>query len=388
MKTINTVTGTISTDKLGTTLMHEHLLVGWAGWELDCNAPRFDRKTALKEAVERLKELKDLGLGTFVDPCPNDIGRDVVFMAEVADASGVNVICSTGLYKEDLGSTPYFKQRSVEEIADVYATELTEGIGEAGIKAALIKCATSKDQITAYEEKCLRAAARASKRTGAPITTHTDDGTMGREQLDIFKSEGVDFSKVVIGHSCGSSDLRYHTDMLDRGTYLGFDRFGLDLSFAAGDGTDQELEAYTYLQGHHPGVEKSGRARAEDHDDDGRESAAVFRGVTVRRTAKSEWVAIALCVGVYRGDRISRMKDSVSKRFPKHPYTALTESAGAALTAIRRPFSSVKSRTVPGFTPSRSLSGFGIVTCPRSATLAFILAPGRTSSCPLNSSLP
>ena len=228
MKTINTVTGTISTDKLGTTLMHEHLLVGWAGWELDCNAPRFDRKTALKEAVARLKELKDLGLGTFVDPCPNDIGRDVVFMAEVADASGVNVICSTGLYKEDLGSTPYFKQRSVEEIADVYATELTQGIGEAGIKAGLIKCATSKDQITAYEEKCLRAAARASKRTGAPITTHTDDGTMGREQLDIFKSEGVDFSKVIIVHSCGSSDLRYHTDMLDRGTYLGFDRFGLD----------------------------------------------------------------------------------------------------------------------------------------------------------------
>ena len=83
MKTINTVTGTITTDKLGTTLMHEHLLVGWAGWELDCKAPRFDRKAALKGAIDRLKELKDLGLETFLDPCPNDIGRDVVFMAEV-----------------------------------------------------------------------------------------------------------------------------------------------------------------------------------------------------------------------------------------------------------------------------------------------------------------
>src|SRR5260370_32180317 len=99
MKTINTVTGTISTDKLGTTLMHEHLLVGWAGWELDWNAPRFDRKTALKEAVDRLKELKDLGLGTFVDPCPNDIGRDVVFMAEGADASDVISVCSNGPYQ-------------------------------------------------------------------------------------------------------------------------------------------------------------------------------------------------------------------------------------------------------------------------------------------------
>ena len=228
MKSINTVTGTVSTDRLGTTLMHEHLLVGWAGWELDCKAPRFERKAALKQSVERLKELKDLGVSTFVDPCPNDIGRDVVFMAEVADASGINVICSTGLYKEDLGSTPYMKQRSVEEIADIYATELTEGVGETGIKAGLIKCATGKDRITDYEEKCLRAAARASKKTGAPITTHTDDGTMGREQLDIFASEGVALDKVVIGHSCGSSDLRYHSDMLDRGCYLGFDRFGLD----------------------------------------------------------------------------------------------------------------------------------------------------------------
>jgi phosphotriesterase-related protein len=228
MKTINTVTGTVTTDKLGTTLMHEHLLVGWAGWELDCKAPRFDRKTNLKRAVERLRELKDLGLSTFLDPCPNDIGRDVVFMAEVADASGVNIICTTGLYKEDLGNTVYMKQRSVEEIADIYTAELTEGIGETGIKAALIKCATGKDRITQYEEKCLRAAARASKRTGAPITTHTDDGTMGREQLDIFESEGVDLHKVIIGHSCGSADLRYHTDMLDRGCYLGFDRFGLE----------------------------------------------------------------------------------------------------------------------------------------------------------------
>jgi phosphotriesterase-related protein len=208
--------------------MHEHLLVGWAGWELDCKAPRFDRKVAMRGAVDRLKELKDLGVNTFLDPCPNDIGRDVVFMAEAADQSGMNIICTTGLYKEDLGNTVYMKQRSADEIAEIYVTELTEGIGETGIKASLIKAATGKDHITEYEEKCLRAAARAAKKTGVPITTHTDDGTMGPEQLDIFESEGVDFKKVIIGHSCGSANLAYHTRMLDRGCYLGFDRFGLD----------------------------------------------------------------------------------------------------------------------------------------------------------------
>ena len=228
-KTINTVTGTVSSDKLGTTLMHEHLLIGLAGWELDSKAPRFERKAALKTAVARLKELKDLGLGTFVDPCPNDIGRDVTFRAEAGYASGVNVVCSTGLYKEDLGNTAYLKHRSLEEITDILISEIKDGVGETGIKAGLIKCATGKDNITEYEQKCLRAAARAAKKTGTPITTHTEEGTMGREQLNIFAEEGVDLAHVIIGHSCGSSDLRYHTDMLDRGCFLGFDRFGLDL---------------------------------------------------------------------------------------------------------------------------------------------------------------
>ncbi len=300
--------------------MHEHLLVGWAGWELDCKAPRFDRKTALKTAVDRLKELKDLGLSTFVDPCPNDIGRDVVFMAEIADASGVNIICTTGLYKEDLGNTVYMKQRSSDEIAEIYTAELTEGIGETGIKAGLIKCATGKDQITEYEEKCLRAAARASKRTGAPITTHTDEGTMGREQLNIFESEGVNLSKVIIGHSCGSSDLGYHTDMLDRGCYLGFDRFGLEFVhpdrlrtggadracwasasrssscfrtirspaprarawFAARRcmETDQELESDAHFQEYAAEAEGSGVPDQEDQLDDGRESAPLLRSLS------------------------------------------------------------------------------------------------------------
>jgi phosphotriesterase-related protein len=227
MKSINTVTGTISTEQLGTTLMHEHLLIGWAGWELDCSAPRFDRKSALKNAVERIKQLKDLGLNSMVDPCPMDIGRDVSFAAEVGSASGLNIICATGLYKEDLGNTAYFKQRSVDDIASVYISEIEKGIGDTGIRAGIIKCATGKGKITPYEEMCLRAAARAQKKTGVPITTHTEDGTMGREQLDIFASEGADLGRVIIGHSCGSADLGYHTSMLDRGCMLGFDRFGL-----------------------------------------------------------------------------------------------------------------------------------------------------------------
>jgi phosphotriesterase-related protein len=54
---------------------------------------------------------------------------------------------------------------------------------------------------------------------------------MGNEQLDILASEGVDFGRVIIGHCCGTANLAYHLGLLDRGAFLGFDRFGLETLF-------------------------------------------------------------------------------------------------------------------------------------------------------------
>lgn len=233
-KAVQTVTGTCAPSALGLTLMHEHLIIGWPGWDADTAAPLFDRREAKRLCVDRMLELKALGVSTLVDPCPIDLGRDVEFAAEVAQASGVHVVCATGLYKEESGAAPYFKFRSsftdaVPEMTEIFVREVTEGIGSTGIKAGVIKVATGPHQVTPYERNVIVAAARAHKATGAPITTHTDDGTMGREQLAILTEEGVDPRRVVVGHSCGSADLRYHTDLLDRGAYLGFDRFGLEL---------------------------------------------------------------------------------------------------------------------------------------------------------------
>ncbi|MBI4517065.1 MAG: phosphotriesterase [Deltaproteobacteria bacterium] len=235
MALLNTVLGPCNAADLGVTLMHEHLLIGWPGWNSDTAAPAFNRKDTLRLCIERMQELKSLGLRTFVDPCPIDLGRDAEFAAEVAQATGVNIICATGLYKEDTGAAPYFKFRAqfgrdvVSEMTETFVSELTQGIGLTGIKAGIIKVATGAHKITAYEEMVLRAAARAHKATGAPITTHTDEGTMGPAQLDIFASEGADLRRIIIGHSCGSSDLKYHVSMLERGALLGFDRFGLDI---------------------------------------------------------------------------------------------------------------------------------------------------------------
>ena len=234
MRTVQTVTGSVGADSLGTTLMHEHLLVGWPGWEAEASADRAARRSHVGRCVERMSELRAHGLATLVDPCPIDLGRDVELMAEVSAATGVRIVCATGLYKEDEGAPAYFKFRShwgdaLAEMTDVFVRELTDGVGETGIRAGVIKVATGVGRITPYEETVLRAAARAHRATGAPITTHTDQGTMGPAQLDILLGEGVPASAIVVGHSCGASDVHYHLQMLDCGATLGFDRFGLEI---------------------------------------------------------------------------------------------------------------------------------------------------------------
>lgn len=232
--TIQSVTGPIASDKLGRVLAHEHVMIGWPGWESDTIRPGPTRADALAIARDRVAEIKEHGVATLIDPCPNDLGRDVELMAEIAARTGLNVVCATGLYKEDQGGAPYWKFRAQfgggpESIAELYVHELTEGIGRTGIRAGIIKVATGHGQVSSYEKTLLEAAAIASKATGAPITTHTEAGTCGEEQQAFLVSKGVPPHRIIIGHSCGSADTSYHMRILRAGSYLGFDRFGLEI---------------------------------------------------------------------------------------------------------------------------------------------------------------
>jgi len=89
--------------------------------------------------------------------------------------------------------------------------------------------ATGHGRISAYEEMVLRAAARAQRETGVPIITHTEAGTMGPEQADLLISEGVTPGRIMVGHMCGSADLKYHISVLEKGVYIAFDRLGLEV---------------------------------------------------------------------------------------------------------------------------------------------------------------
>ena len=232
-KTVNTVTGPISVDALGPTLIHEHLVIGFPGWESDTFHPGPSRKEMIAICCDKIRQMQEYGIKSMVDPCPNDLGRDMTLAAEVAQKTGFNIIGATGLYKQDDGGLPYWHFRArfgsvVEPMAEMFIRELTVGVGDTGIKAGVIKVGSGPRGIMEHERKVLEAAAIASKETGAPITTHTDEGKHGDEQQSILLSLGVPAHRILIGHSCGTSDHAYHLRILQGGSYLGFDRFGIN----------------------------------------------------------------------------------------------------------------------------------------------------------------
>jgi phosphotriesterase-related protein len=227
MPTINSVSGPLDTAGLGFTLMHEHILVQSPG--VKENFPVFGREAELANAVQRLKDVQERGVKTLVDLTVGD-WRDIPFVKEAVAASGAQVIVATGLYWDVPHHFRADSGRPVEYIADLFARDITEGIMDTGVKAGIIKCATDEPGVTRDVERVLRAAAKAHRATGAPISTHTHAASeAGLKQQDVFEEEGVDLGRVVIGHSGDSEDTGYLKKLCDRGSFIGMDRFGIDI---------------------------------------------------------------------------------------------------------------------------------------------------------------
>jgi phosphotriesterase-related protein len=233
---LNTARGEITTTDLGVTLMHEHVFV--LSPEIHDNFPQVWGDEAKREAdaVARLNELKSRGVDSIVDLTVIGLGRYIPRIARIAAQTDINIVVATGVYTYN--DVPFFFHYrgpgtmldGPEIMADMFVRDIESGIADTGIKAAILKCATDEPGLTPGVERVLRAVAQAHRRTGVPISTHTHAGLRrGLEQQRIFEEEGVDLSRVVIGHSGDSTDLGYLEEMIAAGSYLGMDRFGIDL---------------------------------------------------------------------------------------------------------------------------------------------------------------
>lgn len=250
MPQVETVRGPVDAGALGPTLMHEHVVN--VTHEVAHDYPHLAMPegpdAVLASAVEQLQAVKDRGIATIVDATAFGHGRDVAFVKRVNEHVDLNIVVSTGYYT--YGEAPWFVHlrppRERDVLVDMFVHDITEGVAGTGVKAALIKCATDRMGVTPLIDRILRACARAHRETGAPITTHTTVADRnGLDQQRIFAEEGVDLTRVIIGHSGDSTDIEYLRRLMDAGSLIGADRFGL---YAEGfPGLDQRVETLARL---------------------------------------------------------------------------------------------------------------------------------------------
>ncbi len=231
---VQTARGPIHASDLGRTLMHEHVFI--ADMDVRHNYPSTwgDDEARVASAIQKLDELKSLGIDTVVDLTVVGLGRDIPRLVQVARQTSMQIVVATGLWSLD--TLPhYFDSRVlrpayVDTMTEMFEQDVTEGIAGTGVRAGVLKCAVDEAGLNPGLEMVLRAVARVHLRTGIPISTHTHAATRrGLEQQRIFTEEGVDLSRVVIGHSGDTTDLGYLETLLGAGSYLGMDRFGVNV---------------------------------------------------------------------------------------------------------------------------------------------------------------
>jgi phosphotriesterase-related protein len=228
MASIESVTGPLDAEDLGRTLIHEHLRA-----RDESNAIQFphlyDEDALHAAAVGAAKAAVAAGVKTIGEPTATLLGRDVRFIESVAREAGLQAIACTGIYTYE--HLPLFWQsRSPDAMAEAFIHDLEQGIQGTDIKAAFLKCAADEPGITDNVEKVHRACARASLRTGRPIMAHSRPASnTGPRQVEILLEEGVAPAKIQIAHTGDTDDLGYIEGLLEKGVFIGLDRYGIEM---------------------------------------------------------------------------------------------------------------------------------------------------------------
>lgn len=228
---VRTVTGDVDSRDLGVCYAHEHIII-------DPSFTTFSNPDFLLDSVELacvdIGEFRELGGKSMVDSMPCGGGRSPGKMAAVTRRTGVNVVCPTGLHLPKYYPPGHWGERlSDEKLAELFIADIEHGIDANDYngpfvertkhKAGVIKVATSGERPSDRERRVIEAAVIAQIRTGAPILTHTEQGTGALEQVRLFQDLGALLPHVVISHTDRKPDATYHREILSAGVVLEYD---------------------------------------------------------------------------------------------------------------------------------------------------------------------
>lgn len=232
MTSVETIRGPVELERLGPTLMHEHVFVidpeAIENYGHLWGASYWDEEVRVADAIAKLRRLRDGGIETIVDPTAFGLGRYIPRIQRINAEVDLNVIVATGVYAF-LELPSFLAYRSDDWIAELFVREIREGIDDTGVKAAFLKCAVEQHGIVGDIPRILAAIAAAAVETGAPVMVHTNASVQtGLPALEALTKAGVDPKRIVIAHAGDSNDLDYLRAIADTGASLGCDRFSIE----------------------------------------------------------------------------------------------------------------------------------------------------------------
>jgi 5-phospho-D-xylono-1,4-lactonase len=214
---VTTVLGDVPAERLGRTNMHEHLLMTdplLPGEELD----DLDRSAA------ELGVLVESGFDAVLELTPIGLGRDPDGLVALARRAGAHVVMATGVHHEGHYAPGHpLRSLTAAELAERFTAELLEGIGDARVRAGVIKIGIGYWSISAFERTVIEAAGLAHAATSAAIVCHLEHGTAGLEALRVLEAAGVPPERVLLAHVDRNPDPDLHAELARAGAYLGYD---------------------------------------------------------------------------------------------------------------------------------------------------------------------
>jgi phosphotriesterase-related protein len=159
------------------------------------------------------------------------MGRKPERLKALSERTGVHIVMATGWYTEAyLPPEDRVDITYASALADGLIEEIQNGVGSTGIRPGVIgEFGPTGDRISPAEERIHRASARAHRATGIGLVTHAMHSEVGLDQLDLLEEEGVDLSKVAIGHCDSWPFVEYWTRIAERGAFVLLDNIGTQM---------------------------------------------------------------------------------------------------------------------------------------------------------------
>jgi predicted metal-dependent phosphotriesterase family hydrolase len=229
IRAIETVAGKVPSDRLGVTLVHEHVLVDFVG-AADVTPRRYDRDAAFRKALPFLKQAHANGCRTLLECTPAYLGRDPRLLKQLSDATGLNILTNTGYYgaANDKFVPAHAWKETAEQLAARWIAEARNGIDDTGIKPAFMKIGVDAGPLSDIDAKLVAAAARTHLVTGLPVWSHTGDGPAAIAQVAVLGREGMPLRAFVWVHAQNERDPAVHRRVAEEGAWISFDGLAAD----------------------------------------------------------------------------------------------------------------------------------------------------------------